>query len=100
MANIDQAQQMIPFITCDISFGSNVSDLFSGVDEFDLDFGVQINSIEQRFKRNSVSPGNMSHCGTPPFNDHLDHSFIVFEHKQQCFLMRRLDVSKNRINIL
>ena len=49
---------------------------------------------------NSVSPGNMSHWGTPPFNDHLDHCFIVFEHTQQNFLTRRLDVWRNTINIL
>ena len=42
----------------------------------------------------------MSHCRTPPFNDHLDHCFIVFEHIQQSFLTRGLDVWGNRINIL
>ena len=37
MANIEQAQQMIPLITCEISFGQNVSELVLGVDVFDLD---------------------------------------------------------------
>ena len=50
-----------------------------GVDVFDLDFGIQIDSIEQPIKRNSVGPGNMSHCRTSAFNDHLDHSFIVLK---------------------
>ena len=67
---------------------------------FDLDVGVQINSIEQPIKRNSVGSGNVSHCGTSAFNDHLDYSFIVFEHTQQSFLMRRLDNWGNTINIL
>ena len=62
MANVKQAQQMIPLITCEISFGLNVCELVFGVDVFDLDFGVQINSIEQPIKSNSVGPGNMSHC--------------------------------------
>ena len=53
---------MIPLITCEISFGQNVSELVFGVDVFDLDFGIQINAIKQPVKRNSVSPGNMSHC--------------------------------------
>ena len=53
MANVKQ--QMIPFVTCEISFGLNVSELVFGVDVLDLDFGVQINSIEQPIKRNSVS---------------------------------------------
>ena len=35
-----------------------------GVNVLDLDFWVQIDSIEQPVKGNSVGPGNMSHCGT------------------------------------
>ena len=92
MAEIEQAQQMIPLITCEISFGLNVSELVIGVDVLDLDFGVQVNSIEQPIKRNSVGPGNVSPCGTSTFNDHLDHCFIVFKQIQQSFLMRRVDV--------
>ena len=82
MANVKQIQQMIPFITCETSFGQNLSKLVFGVDVFDLDFGIQINWIKQSIKCNSVSPGNMSHCWTPSFNDHLDHYLIVFEHLQ------------------
>ena len=54
MADIEQAQQMIPLITCEISFGQNVSELIFGVETLDLYFGVQVNSIEQPIKRNSV----------------------------------------------
>ena len=46
MANVNQAQQMIPLITREASFGQNVSKLVFGVDVFDLDFGIQINSIK------------------------------------------------------
>ena len=53
-----------------------------GVDVLNLDLWVQVNSIEQPIKRNSVSPGNMSHGGTPSFNDHLDHCFVVFKNIQ------------------
>ena len=56
--------------------------MFFGVDVFNLDFGVQINWIEQPIKSNSVSSGNMSHCKTSSFNDHLDHNFIVLKHMQ------------------
>ena len=38
MADIEQAQQMIPLITCEIPFGQNVSKLVFGVDVLDLDF--------------------------------------------------------------
>ena len=82
MANLKQIQKMIPFITREIPFGQYVCELVFGVDVFDLDFEVQINSIEQPIKSNCVGSGNMSHCRTSPFNDHLDHSFIVFKHIQ------------------
>ena len=42
----------------------------------------------------------MSHCGTSSFNPHLDHCFVVLEHIQQSFLMRKLDVWGNGINII
>ena len=90
---------MIPLITCEISFAENVCELVFGVDVFDLDFGIHINSIKQPIKCNYVSPGNMSHCRTPSFNDHLDHCFIVFKHIQWSFLTRRLDIWGNRINV-
>ena len=99
MANVKQIQQMIPFIRCEISFGQYVCELVFGDDVFDLDFGIQIDSIEQPIKSNSVGSGNMSHCRTPSFNDHLDHCFIVFKHIQWSFLTRRLDIWGNRINV-
>ena len=83
MADIEQTQQMIPFITCEISLCQYVCELVLGVNVFDLDLGLQINSVKQPIKFNSVGPGNMSHCGTPSLNDHLDHRFIVFKDFQQ-----------------
>ena len=38
MVDIEQAQQMIPLITCEISSGEDVSKLVFGVGVFDLDF--------------------------------------------------------------
>ena len=38
MANVKQAQQMIPFITCESSFGQYVCELVFGVNVLDLDF--------------------------------------------------------------
>ena len=52
----------------------SASFLVFGVIVFDLNFGVQINSIEQPIKSNSVGSGNMSHCGTPSSNE-LDLDF-------------------------
>ena len=76
------------------------SELFFGVNVPYLDFGVQIDSIELPTKSNSVGSGNMSHCRPSPLHDHLDHCFVVFEHTQKSFLMRRLDVWGNKINII
>ena len=49
-------------------------------DVFDLDFRVQINSIEQPIKSNSVDSGDVSHCRTSAFNNHLDYSYCPQTH--------------------
>ena len=100
MANVKQTQKMIPLVTCEISLGQHVCELVFGVNVFDLDLVVQIDSIDQPIKSNSVGSGNMSHCGTSSLCDHLDHCFVVFKHIQQSFLMRRVDVWVNKINII
>ena len=82
MANIEQSQQMIPFITCEIPFCQDVCKLVLGVNVFDLNLGIEINSIKQPIKSNSVGPGNMSHRWTSAFHYHLDNSLIVFKHIQ------------------
>ena len=82
MADIEQSQQMIPFITCETALCQDVCKLVLGVNVFDLNLGVQIDSIKQPIKSNSVGPGNMSHRWTSAFHNHLDHSLIVFKHIQ------------------
>ena len=82
MADIEQSQQMIPFITCEIPLCQDVCKLVLGVDIFDLNLRVKIDSIEQPIKSNSMSSGNMSHCRTPAFHNHFNHSFIVLKHIQ------------------
>ena len=52
MANGKQAQKMIPVITCEISLCQCVCELVFVVNVFDLDFGVQVDSIEQPIKNN------------------------------------------------
>ena len=54
MANVEQTQKMVPLITCEISFYQYVCELVLGVDVFDLDLGVQIDSMKQPIKSNSV----------------------------------------------
>ena len=55
---------------------------FFGVNEFDLDFGVQIDSVEQPIKSNSVGSGNMSHREISALNDHVDLCFVDFKNVQ------------------
>ena len=85
MADVEQRQKMIPFITCEISLCQYVCELVPGVNVFDLDLGIQIDSIKQPIKNNSVGSGNMSHCRTSHLCDHLDHCFVVFKDVQQSF---------------
>ena len=92
MADVEQTQKMIPFITCEISLGQYVCELVFGVNVFDLDLGVEIDSIKHSIKSNSVGSGNMSHCRASSLNDHLDHCFVVFKDVQQSLLARRFDV--------
>ena len=73
---------MIPFVTCEISVGQHVRELIFGVDVFDLDFGIQIDAIEEPVKSNSVGSGDVSHCRTYAFNNHFDYNFIVLKHIQ------------------
>ena len=92
MANVEQTQKMVPLITCEVSLGQYVCELVFGVNVFDLDLGVQIDSNKQPIKSNSVGSGNMSHCRTSSLHDHLDHCFVVFKFSQHSFLMRRICV--------
>ena len=100
IANIEQTQKVIPFITCKISLCQYVCELVFAVNVFDLDLGVQIDCIKQPIKSNSVGSGNMSHCGASSLYDHLDHCFVVLKDVQQSFLTRRMHVCGNKINIV
>ena len=92
MANVKQNTKDDSIHTCEVSLGQYVCELVFGANVFDLDFWVQIDSIEQPIKSNSVGFGNMSHCRASSLYDHLDHCFVVLKHIQESFLMRRLDI--------
>ena len=92
MADVEQTQKMIPFITCEISLCQYVCKLILGVNVFDLDLGVQIHSVTQPIMGNSVGSGNMSQCRASSLYDHLDHCFVVFKNVQQSFPTRRIHV--------
>ena len=54
MADVEQTKKIIPFVTFEASFGQNVCDLVFGVNVPYLNLGVQIESVKQPIKRNSV----------------------------------------------
>ena len=54
MADVEQTQQMVPLIMREISLRQYVCELVLGVNVFDLDVGVQIDSIKHSIKSNSV----------------------------------------------
>ena len=92
MADVEQTQKIFPLITCIITLCQFVCNLVLGVNVFDLDLGVQIDSTKQPIKSNSVGSGNMSHCRSSSLYDHLDHCFVVFKDIQHSFLTRRICV--------
>ena len=68
--DVQQSKMMVPFITCKTTFGQHVN-------IFDLDFGVQIVSVKQPIKRNSVGSWHVSHRWTSVFDDHFDHCIVL-----------------------
>ena len=90
--NVEQTKKMVPLITCETLFGQHVKELVFGVTIFDLDFGIQIDSVKQPIKRNSVGSGQVSHCWTSSFDDHLDYWLIVLKSVQLRLALRRMCV--------
>ena len=62
-------------------------------------FWVQIDSVKQAIKRDSVASGHVSHRRTSAVNNHLDYRFIVFKNVKQGSEVRRFCVCDNVIHI-
>ena len=92
--NATNQKETLEFITF-----LHVCELVFGVDVFDLDLGVQIDSVEQPVQSNSVVFGNMSHRRTSAFNDHFDHCFIVFKNVQLGFEVTRFCAGDNVVHL-
>ena len=96
---VEQTKKTVPLVTREISLCQYVCELVLGVNVFDLDLGVQIDSVEHPIKRNSVGSGHVSHCWTSSFDNHLDDSFVVFKNVQLRLALRRMCVGGYVINI-
>ena len=62
-----------------LPFGQNTSMLVLGVNKYDLDFRVKINSVEQTIQRNSVGSGHVSHRWILAVRDHFNHRFVILQ---------------------
>ena len=45
--DVEQTKKITPFITREITFGKQISELVFGIKKFDLDFGVEVVSVNQ-----------------------------------------------------
>ena len=69
-----------------MSFSQNVFELILGVNIPDLNLWIQINSVKQPIKCNSVVSGNMCQFRTSAFHYHLDYRFIVLRNIKISFI--------------
>ena len=54
MADVAQMKKIVPFVTCEITFGQNVSELMFGISVSNLNFRITINPVKQPIQSNSV----------------------------------------------
>ena len=81
-------------------FCQYVCKLVFGVDILDLNLGIQISSVKQPVKSNSLGSGYMSHRWTPTLDDHFNHGFIILKDVQHRMKSRKLLVEWHTINIV
>ena len=67
MADVEQMKKIVPFITCDITFGQNVCELMFGIDVTNLNLGIQINPVKQPIQSNTVVRDTCLIVGLRPF---------------------------------
>ena len=70
--DVEQTKKIAPFITRKTSCTQQVWELVFGVSIFDLDLGVQIDSVKhQPIQRDSVDSGHLSHHWASSFDENL-----------------------------
>ena len=90
MADVGQMEKIVPLITCEIVLCQYVCELVFGVDTFDLNLWIEIDSVKQPVKSNSVFSGYVSHCWTSAFDDLFNHCFAIIKNVEHPIEMRRL----------
>ena len=54
MADVEEMNKIVPFVTCEISFGQNVCELMFCVNVSNLNFRIKINLVRQPIQSDSV----------------------------------------------
>ena len=81
MADVEQMKKIVPFVTCEITFGQNVCDLMFGVKVSNLNFRIKINSVKQPIQSNSEFLTHVS-LWASAFDCHVNHGFIILKNIQ------------------
>ena len=75
--DVEQTKKIAPSITREAPCSQHDCELVVGVNIFDLDLGVQVDSVKQTILRDFVGSGHVSQHRTSNFDDHLDYYFVV-----------------------
>ena len=78
------------------AFRQHVLELAFGINVFDVDIWVQIDSVKQPIERNSVGSGHVSQCRTSAFNNPAS---LSSKNVKQGAKVRRFCVCGNVIHI-
>ena len=95
--NVNQTKNITPIITRETAFSQQICELVFGVNIFDVDLAVQVDSVQQPILRDSMGSRHVSPHRTSSFDDHLYHSFVVFKNVQLSFALRRMPVRGHMI---
>ena len=54
MVHIEQMKKIVPFVTCEITFGQNVCELMFGINVSNLNITIKIHPVKQPIQSDSV----------------------------------------------
>ena len=85
MADVEQTQKMVPFISCEISLISMSASRFLVSMYLISILGCRLIRSNNQSRATLWFLETCLIVGLLPFNNHLDHCFVVFKHIQQKF---------------
>ena len=56
MADFERMKKIVPFVTCELTFGQHVCSVVLGVNVTDLNLGVQIDPVKQPTQSYCMGP--------------------------------------------